>query len=111
MTLLRKWLFRLLLVAIAIIALLAAADNSVSVPLTFLDYQTFELPISWWILGAFVLGAIFGMLTNFLANTRLKLANRQSTKALAKTNQALDKANATVTPQSPGASVPAVIAE
>ena len=92
MNFVRKWLFRLFLLVVAIVALLLAADNSTEVPLTFLEWQTPSAPVSWWMLGAFVAGTLFGMMTNVWANTRLRLASRQANKALAQSNQELDKA-------------------
>lgn len=94
MNLLRKWAFRLLLFVVAVLALLLAADNSSEVPLAFLDYESMALPVSWWILIAFVLGTLFGMVTNLMANTKLRLESRKANKALERSNAELDKARA-----------------
>jgi len=94
MTLLRKWAFWLLLAFLAVIALLVAADNSAEVPLTFLDYESMALPISWWMLGAFVAGVLFGTLLNLVSNTRLRLDARQARRELERSRGQLDRERA-----------------
>ncbi len=91
MTLIKKWLFRLILLVVFILAMLAASDNSTQVPLTFLGYTTPVWPISWWILSAFVIGVLFGTLLNTWSNTKLRLNARQARKQAAKVNRAIDK--------------------
>ncbi|MBQ61923.1 MAG: hypothetical protein CMQ19_07585 [Gammaproteobacteria bacterium] len=90
MTLLKKWLFRLVLLAIFTVALLLASDNSTEVPLTFLDYQTPVWPISWWMLAAFVIGVLFGTLLNTWSNTKLLLSARNAKRQAIKSAQELN---------------------
>ncbi len=98
MNLIKKWLFRALLLVVFVVALLAASDNSVEVPLTFLEYQTPEWPISWWMLAAFVVGALFGTLFNSWSNTKLRMNARSANKQAAKTTRELDKTKAASLP-------------
>ncbi|XOV89519.1 MAG: lipopolysaccharide assembly protein LapA domain-containing protein [Pseudomonadota bacterium] len=98
MAFLKKWLVRLLILVVFIAALLAAADNSAEVPLTFLDWQTPAWPVSWWVLSAFLLGTLFGVLLNFAANTRLRLDARKAKKDVRKTVQELDRVRAETAP-------------
>jgi len=94
MTLLKKWLFRLVLLMIFIVALLLASDNSNVVPLRFLDYQTPVWPISWWMLTAFVIGVLFSTLLNTWSNTKLRISARSANKQVEKSTKELDKTRA-----------------
>ena len=91
MNLIKKWLFRLLVVLVFVVAMLAASDNSTEVPLTFLEYETPEWPISWWMLSAFVIGVLFGTLLNTWSNTKLRINARSANKKVEKTVRELDK--------------------
>jgi len=91
MNLIKKWLFRLVLLIVFVVALVAAADNSHEVPLTFLEYQTPLWPISWWMLAAFVVGVLFGSLLNTWSNTRLRVSASRANKQVEKTKRELDK--------------------
>ena len=91
MNLIKKWLFRLLVVLVFVAAMLAASDNSTEVPLTFLEYKTPEWPISWWMLSAFVIGVIFGTVLNTWSYTKLRLNARSANKKVEKTVRELDK--------------------
>jgi uncharacterized integral membrane protein len=91
MNLIKKWLFRLLVVLVFVVAMLAASDNSTEVPLTFLEYKTPEWPISWWMLSAFVFGVLFGTLLNTWSNTKLRINARSANKKVEKTVRELDK--------------------
>ena len=91
MNLIKKWLFRLVLLVVFVIALLAASDNSHEVPLTFLEYQTPEWPISWWMLAAFIIGVFFGTLLNTWSNTKLRVSARNAKKQAEKTTRELDQ--------------------
>ena len=94
MTLLKKWLFRLLLLLVFVVALLLASDNSNEVPLRLLDYQTPVWPISWWMLTAFVIGVLFGTLLNTWSNTKLRISARNANKQVEKSAKELDKTRA-----------------
>ncbi|MBD3649357.1 MAG: LapA family protein [Pseudomonadales bacterium] len=85
MNFLKRWALRLLLVVVFLVALLAASDNSEMVSLSFLDWQTPPLPISWWMLLAFVIGTGFGLLLKTWSNTKLRYKARQAGKQAART--------------------------
>ena len=95
MIVIKRWLFRLLILVVFLVVLLAASDNSEAVALAFLDYQTPEWPLSWWVLSAFVLGVMFGLLLSMVGTTRLKLDKRRAEKAVARSNRDLDRLKAT----------------
>jgi uncharacterized integral membrane protein len=96
MAFLKKWSLRLLLLVVFVIVLVLATDNSQQVALSFLGYQSFEGPLSWWVIGAFVLGMIFSMTLNLTTTTRLKLDVRRARNSAEQSLVALDKANATI---------------
>ncbi len=91
MSLVKKWLFRFVLLFLFVAALLAASDNSTEVTLTFLDWQTPEWPISWWMLSAFLLGVGFGVLLNAWSNARLRLDARRAARRVEETERELDR--------------------
>lgn len=95
MDLIKKWLLRIVILIVFFVALIAAADNSQEVALGFLGYETGQWPVSWWVLTAFVLGVLFGLLLNLLSNTRLRLDARKASKEISRTHKALDKERAT----------------
>ena len=91
---LKKWFVRLLVLVVFVVALLVASDNSDEVRLSFLTWQTPEWPISWWMLGAFVLGTGFGLVLNFFSNTRLRMNVRQANRQISRREKELDAARA-----------------
>jgi putative membrane protein len=94
MALIKKWSLRLLLLLVFVVVLLLATDNSQLVALSFLGYQSPEAALSWWVIGAFVLGAVFSMSLNLVTTTRLKLQVRSVRHSAEQSLVALDKANA-----------------
>ncbi|MFT4719323.1 MAG: putative membrane protein [Candidatus Azotimanducaceae bacterium] len=94
MALIKKWSLRLLLLLVFVVVLLLATDNSQLVALSFLGYQSPEAALSWWVIGAFVLGAVFSMSLNLVTTTRLKLQVRNVRHSAEQSLVALDKANA-----------------
>lgn len=96
MAMIKKWLIRVVVFLVFIVALVAASDNSQEVPLSFLDYQTPAWPISWWVLLAFVLGVLFGVLLNLVSNTRLRLQTGKVNRALKQEKAEVNKIKAGV---------------
>lgn len=94
MKMVKGWLFKLLAMLVFIVALLAAADNSEEVSLSFLEYSTPPWPISYWILTAFVFGVLFSSMMNTWTNTQLRLAARKAKTQVAQTNKDLDQEKA-----------------
>ncbi len=80
MTFIRKILFSVLLVCLFFVTLLAAVDNSDSVALKFLKWESPMWPVSWWVLMAFVVGVLFGIALNFYSNTMSRLDAREAGK-------------------------------
>ena len=53
-------LFRLLLLVLFAALFLLATENSTNVSLLFLSLRSPELPLSWWLVGVFLLGLCLG---------------------------------------------------
>ncbi|MFT4677469.1 MAG: putative integral membrane protein [Candidatus Azotimanducaceae bacterium] len=94
MKLIKSLGFWFIAIIVFLVALLWFADNSEPVPLAFIDWSSPALPVSWWVLGAFLVGVIFTSIVNTWSNTKLRLQARQANKKVTKINQDLDKAKA-----------------
>jgi putative membrane protein len=94
MNFIKSLLFWFVAIIVFFVALLAAVDNSDAVALTFLDWSTPAVPVSWWVLAAFIIGVVFTLMVNTWSNTRLRLKARQANKQVSKINESLDKAKA-----------------
>jgi uncharacterized integral membrane protein len=71
------------------LAVLAVNQDPVS--LKFLTWQTPEWSVFWWLLAAFGLGLLLGLLGITVLSTRLSLKNRKLTKQLGNAEQELRK--------------------
>ncbi len=91
---LKRWSLRLFILVIFVLALLAASDNSEAVALRFMDWETPQWPVSWWVLAAFVLGTLFGLLLNVVSNARLRMNIRSANQAISRHARDLDAARA-----------------
>jgi len=94
MKLIKTLLFLIIAIVLFFVVFLAAVDNSAAVALTFLDWSTPEVPVSWWVLAAFLLGVLCTAIVNAWSNAKLRLQARQANKKVTKINQDLDKAKA-----------------
>ena len=85
MNLLRKLLTLLVVLAAIVVGVLFALQNTALVPLDLLVYTFEAKSLALWVLGAFALGCVLGMLTAsgiiLRLRTSLRLANRQVAKA------------------------------
>jgi len=94
MNFIRRTAVFLILLAIFVIALVAASQNSGMVSLVFLDWSTWKWPVSWWVLSAFVVGIIVGITLNLVSNTRLRMHASKANRALKQSHSELDKMRA-----------------
>lgn len=69
--------------------LAALAVNQDPVALHFLNWETPSLSVFWWLLGAFLLGLLLGMLGITVLTTRLSLKNRRLNKQLSNAEKEL----------------------
>ena len=88
-----SWLARLFWAVLAIILffLAALAVNQDPVSLKFLTWQTPEWSVFWWLLAAFLLGLLLGLLGITVLMTKQSLRNRKLTKQLGNAEQELHK--------------------
>lgn len=87
-----KWLKTLVLIlAMVLVGSLAALSvNQQEISLAFAMWQTpFALSIFWWLLAAFLLGVIFGVLNGVWASTKRRLEMRKLRQALSQANSEL----------------------
>ena len=96
MTFIKKLLITLLAIVLFLLALLIGADNSGEVSLQFLEWRSGVLPISYWMLMAFVFGVLFGSIINLASNTRLRLDVRRANKVAAGHAKELDQSKAQI---------------
>ena len=88
-----SWLARLFWVSLAVVSffLAALAVNQDKVALRFLSWETPSVEVFWWLLAAFGLGLLLGLLGITVFTTRLSLKNRKLTKQLGNAEQELHK--------------------
>jgi uncharacterized integral membrane protein len=78
------WLLRFFwaLVALLLFFFAALAVNQEHIALEFLVWQTPRVSVFWWILAAFVLGLLLGLLGITVLSARYGFKNRSLTKRL-----------------------------
>ena len=78
------WLLRFFwaVVALLLFFFAALAVNQEHIALQFLVWQTPRVSVFWWILTAFVLGLLLGLLGITVLRARLGFKNRSLTKRL-----------------------------
>ena len=88
-----SWLARVFwaLLAIILFFLAALVVNQEPVALRFLTWQTPSLSVFWWLLAAFGLGLLMGLLGITVLTTRLSLKNRKLSRQLGNAEQELHK--------------------
>ena len=91
---LQKILIVLLVLVLVLLALVFSLNNQMAVPLNFLVFETRPYSVAMWIILAFVLGALIGVLMATLATVKAKVSRRSLQKKLARTEQILEKERA-----------------
>ncbi|SFM20670.1 LapA family protein [Marinobacter zhejiangensis] len=87
---LQKVLIILLVLVLVLVALVFSLNNQVAVPLNFLVFETQPHGIAVWIIMAFVLGALSGILITVLSTVRTSVSRRQLQKRLTRAERALE---------------------
>jgi len=83
-----------LVLVLVLLALVFSLNNQMAVPLNFLVFETRPHGVAIWIILAFVLGALMGVLMATLATVKVKVSRRSLQKKLARTEQTLEKERA-----------------
>ncbi len=91
---LQKIFLILLVLVLILLALVFSLNNQIEVPLNFLLFETRPHGIAAWIILAFVLGALTGVLMTMLASVRSSVTRRSLQKRLDRAEQALEKSRA-----------------
>ncbi len=93
-----RWLWRLMLIFIFILAALISAvafmDNADAVSLTFLQWQSPQVSIYWWILFALTAGFISGLVVLYATTVKLRVSERKIRRELLATQQELERLKA-----------------
>mgnify|MGYP006133297861 CR=1 FL=1 len=80
MALLRRFLFLIFALVVGLFGFLAATENSAAVALGFLGASTPAIPVSWWLVIAFVGGVLVATVVNMLTTLGLRGALRRALK-------------------------------
>lgn len=91
---LQKILIILLVLALVLLALVFSLNNQMAVSLNFLLFETQPHGVAVWIIMAFVVGALIGVLMTLLATVRSSMSRRTLQKRLDRAEQALEKSRA-----------------
>lgn len=100
MNLLRRLLTVLIVLATIVVGVLFALQNTTLVPLDLLVYTFGPKSLALWVLGAFSIGGVLGMLTASGIILRLRTGARMSNKRTAKVLSELDTLRASGTSSS-----------
>ncbi|NWO06434.1 MAG: LapA family protein [Alteromonadaceae bacterium] len=91
---LHKILITVLVLALILVALVFSLNNQTDVSLNFLLFETQPHGVAVWIIMAFVVGALCGLVLTLLATFRSQVSRRGLKKKLEKTEKALEKSRA-----------------
>lgn len=90
-----QWLKRAVLIIVLLLVALATIDfmleNQQSVALQFLEVSSPELPLSLFIVIAFILGSVLGIFVGWLITTRLRLRLMVQSNELNRYRKEVDK--------------------
>ncbi|HDZ57680.1 MAG TPA: LapA family protein [Pseudomonas xinjiangensis] len=90
-----QWLKRAVLIIVLLLVALATLDfmleNQQHVTLQFLELRSLALPISLFIVIAFISGSLIGILIGWLITTRLRLRLRVQNNELSRHRKEIDK--------------------
>ena len=95
MVFINRLLVVLLLLAVMAFCILFSLENTTSVPLNILIAELPEQHVSIWVLGAFALGAITGLVISGISNMRVRTQNHMTSRKLKKTERELEAARST----------------
>ncbi|OZB16839.1 MAG: hypothetical protein B7X58_04880 [Marinobacter sp. 34-60-7] len=90
----QKILITLLVLVLILLALVFSLNNQMAVSLNFLLFETQPHGVAVWIIMAFVIGALVGILFTTLATVRTSVSRRTLKKRLERAEQALEKSRA-----------------
>jgi len=81
------WIF---FAALAVIAAIAMVDNRAPATVHFLDWQSADVPLYWWLVGAFLFGCACGATFVGVALIRARSAARRARAELSRSQAALE---------------------
>lgn len=87
----RKLILAVLVILLLLIALIFSLNNNTAVSIQFLNYQTPEVGLAVWLIGALVIGALLGLLVGSLSSFRSGRKRKHLEKKLARSEKALER--------------------
>ena len=88
---LQKVIIGLVVIFLILAALVFSLNNQVSVSLNFLFFETAAYGIAFWLILAFVVGGVIGMLLTSLAMIRISVSKRHVQKKLDQAEKQLER--------------------
>lgn len=85
----RKFVLVVLIILLLLVALVFSLNNRTPVSINFLTWQTPELSLAVWLIGALVLGALLGMVVGSLASYRSGSRRKHLERKLENSQKAL----------------------
>ena len=92
-------LILLALLALALVGFMLGIDNRTPVSLRFLNKESPEAAVSWWLYGAFVAGMLTGLLFCGLSLARSKLNERRLTRSVRQQDRELHRLRNNANPE------------
>lgn len=90
---LQKVILALVVIFLILMALIFSLNNQETVSLNFLFFQTASYGVAFWLILAFVGGALTGILVTVVATLRVSAERRQLRRRLSQAEKSLNKAN------------------
>ncbi len=87
----RKILIIVLVLCFILLALVFSLNNQMAVALNFLLFETQPHGVAIWIIMAFVIGALVGVLMTLLATVKTSVSRRHLKKRLTRVEDELEK--------------------
>lgn len=91
---LQKVLIILVVLFLVLVALVFSLNNQMAVSLNFLLFETPPHGVAVWIILAFVIGAVTGILITVLATVKTSVARRHLQRRLDRAERALEESRA-----------------
>ena len=94
---LSRWITAIAFILVVVVSVLAVIDNRGRVALHFLGWETTELSIYWWLVGAFAIGVAVGWISAGVRVLRALSGNRRLRRDLDRSQTELVRAKSDAT--------------
>ncbi|PAV26668.1 hypothetical protein CF392_04495 [Tamilnaduibacter salinus] len=90
---LQKVILALVVIFLILVALIFSLNNQETVSLNFLFFQTASYGVAFWLILAFVAGAVIGIMVTTVATLKVSAERRQLRRKLSQAEKSLNKAS------------------